>query len=253
MKDPAFPMYAQDFLMGTLCMSFEDIGRYAKLLCYQWDKGYIPKKNLGILVGLDWVDFGEDLRNKFVETETEIFNERLENEREKRRIFKEKQLINGRKGGRPRAVNPEPELITVEKPKPKPKRNPKITLLEDENENENKDILNGKWKFDFTEIDEPFRPILDDWLTYKKERKQTYKSQRTFLIMYSELQTLSGGDPAMAAAIVRQSIANNYAGLFKLKNGDNERTFTKAEQAKRAAYENTISLAQRLADEKRAP
>ena len=32
---------------------------------------------------------------------------------------------------------------------------------------------------------------------------------------------LSGGDPVIANAVVEQSMANNYAGVFPLKNNNN--------------------------------
>ena len=135
MKDPAFPFYAQDFLTGTIYMDFETVGRYIKLLAIQWDKGPIPKKRLGLLVGFDWVNFSEDLKEKFTEDENYIWNARLEKERDKRAAFRLKQKENGIKGGRPK--NPNKTQI---KPKQNQNINPNKTLLEDENENENENI-----------------------------------------------------------------------------------------------------------------
>ena len=105
MKSPAFPLYAQDFLLGTMFMDFADIGRYIKLLAFQWDKLKIPKNKLGLLVGLYWDDFSPDLREKFIEKDDFIFNERLEEIREQKNKFHDKQSVNGLKGGRPKANN----------------------------------------------------------------------------------------------------------------------------------------------------
>ena len=51
MKDPAFPFYAQDFLVGTMHMTFEETGAYIKLLAYQWTNKGISKKRLGFILG----------------------------------------------------------------------------------------------------------------------------------------------------------------------------------------------------------
>lgn len=62
--------------------------------------------------------------------------------------------------------------------------------------------------------------VLGDWLDYKRERGESYKP-RGLKACYSKLVTLSGGDPDRARAIIEQSMSNNYAGLFELKNKDN--------------------------------
>ena len=41
-RDPAFPLYADDFLSGTAEMSAEEVGAYIRLLCHQWAKGGLP-------------------------------------------------------------------------------------------------------------------------------------------------------------------------------------------------------------------
>src|SRR5690606_22986762 len=56
----------------------------------------------GLLVGLDWDNMSEELRSKFTDKGDFIMNERLENEREKRQKYIQKQSENGKKGGRPR-------------------------------------------------------------------------------------------------------------------------------------------------------
>ena len=216
MKDPAFPMYAADFIMGTMCMSFEDIGRYTKLLCYQWDKGRIPKKRLGLLVGIEWVNFGDDLREKFIDSGMEIFNERLENVREKRAKFKEKQSVNGSKGGRPKKESPIDsnlsEYKNPNKSQTKAKQNPNKSLLENENENEIISLIST------LELTLEYNDVVKKWLDYKKSRGEKYKSPQSLKSLISHLATLSGKDSTVAAEIVEQSIANNWAGLFELKH-----------------------------------
>lgn len=55
------------------------------------------------------------------------------------------------------------------------------------------------------------------WLEYKHQRKQTYKSDASLKVCYNKLVKLSGNNPDIAMAIVEQSMANNWAGLFPLK------------------------------------
>lgn len=55
------------------------------------------------------------------------------------------------------------------------------------------------------------------WVAYKKERGQTYKpiGLKAFI---TKLDNLSGGKGDAALKIVEQSMANNYSGVFPLKN-----------------------------------
>ena len=63
--------------------------------------------------------------------------------------------------------------------------------------------------------------VLQPWLEYKKERKQTYKSQRALKALKTKLINLSGDNLEVARLIIEQSMANNYAGLFELKETNN--------------------------------
>lgn len=73
--------------------------------------------------------------------------------------------------------------------------------------------------FDLSFIDrEEYSGIMRQWLDYKREIKKQYKSDKSVKVCYDRLVKLSGGDPDIAAAIVEQSIGNNYQGLFPLKS-----------------------------------
>lgn len=106
MKDPAFPFYAQDFLTGVMHFNMAERGIYITLLSYQWAHGKIPKKRLGFILGSNWETCWEAVSEKFVEKGDFLTNVRLEEEREKRAQFKEKQRENGKKGGRKPKQNP---------------------------------------------------------------------------------------------------------------------------------------------------
>ena len=66
-------------------------------------------------------------------------------------------------------------------------------------------------------------PFLD-WLEYKKARRESYKTDKSLKACYSKLVKLSNGDAAVAAEIVEQSMANNWQGLFPLKQDYNNGT-----------------------------
>ena len=58
--------------------------------------------------------------------------------------------------------------------------------------------------------------VITKWLEYKKEKRQSYKP-RGLASFKKKIMEMSGGDPVVADAIVEQSMANNYQGIFPLK------------------------------------
>lgn len=68
------------------------------------------------------------------------------------------------------------------------------------------------------------------WLEYKKEIRDAYKTERGIKACCANLRRLSGGSPERAMAIVNQSIANNWKGLFELKNDGKTRRPTEDER-----------------------
>lgn len=104
-KSPSFQFYAQDFLTGVMYLTNEEIGMYIKMLAKQWTDGKIPKKRLGLFLGIEWDSLSEELKNKFTDCGEHVINKRLEIEREKKKNFLKKQSDNGKKGGRPPKSN----------------------------------------------------------------------------------------------------------------------------------------------------
>lgn len=98
---------------------------------------------------------------------------------------------------------------------------------EKQNESINKTKLNSdskkkkkKESFSLEEwvsgIESPWREIMRIWLEYKKARKEGYSSEMGSKACLTKLRNLSGNNPDTAQAIVEQSMANNWAGLFPL-------------------------------------
>ena len=73
---------------------------------------------------------------------------------------------------------------------------------------------NGIMKYDF--IEERFNCFYD-WLDYKRERKQNYKSEKTIKTAYDSFLKMADNNPDVAKKIIEKSIMNNWAGLFELK------------------------------------
>lgn len=66
-------------------------------------------------------------------------------------------------------------------------------------------------------LEAPWSGLMRQWLEYKSARKESYKTEVGARKCLSMLKNLSNSNPATAQAIIDQSIANNYAGLFPLK------------------------------------
>ena len=104
--------------------------------------------------------------------------------------------------------------------------------------------------YDLTFIGEPeFVPIVERWLTYKQGRRESYKTAESLKLLYKKLLKLSGGIPEKATEIIDESISNNWAGIFALKNEQNGKfpaknnsTFSNA-QDRRASVSNAKNLA----------
>lgn len=77
------------------------------------------------------------------------------------------------------------------------------------------------------ENDEPIviapemQEVVDKWMQYKKEKKQSYKPTG-FKTFYKKLCELSDNNPQVAMAIVEKSMQNNYAGIFALRDWEKE-------------------------------
>lgn len=63
-----------------------------------------------------------------------------------------------------------------------------------------------------------FDKVVQEWYQYKKEKGQSYKSQIGKTKFVNKLNELSGGNADIARQIIEQSMANNWAGIFELKN-----------------------------------
>ncbi len=68
-----------------------------------------------------------------------------------------------------------------------------------------------------------FLPVVNTWLEYKKERRESYAGEKSIEQFRKKLMELSGDNPEKADLIIKQSMASNYAGIFELKNNQSGR------------------------------
>lgn len=90
-KDPAFLFYPDDFLSGTLLFSDAQLGQYIKLLCLQFRKGRLRKDEI-----LEVCRGREDKKifEKFQQDEKGYYNQRMDEERIRRRIYTQSRREN---------------------------------------------------------------------------------------------------------------------------------------------------------------
>ena len=67
------------------------------------------------------------------------------------------------------------------------------------------------------------RPFLD-WVSYKKAKRQTYKTEQSLRACYNKLVKLSNGNADIACRIIEEAMANNWNGFYELKNANNGTT-----------------------------
>lgn len=136
----------------------------------------------------------------------------------------------GEKVGEPEEVIEVAEVMEEEKPKKPRKRNGSFVL----------DKNNPPMWVEPCLL-EPFAKFL----LYKKEKGQSYKSEMSAQAAYNKLRGLSGTNTALANAIVEQTMAANWQGLFPLKYDTNGFQLSAREIAERERKQGIIdSIAQ---------
>jgi uncharacterized protein YdaU (DUF1376 family) len=90
-KDPAFLFYPNDYIGGTMGMTFEEKGAYMELLMLQFNRGHMTLHMIGQTVGQTWVK----IQDKFIKDADGLwYNERLDLEKERRKTFTESRRNN---------------------------------------------------------------------------------------------------------------------------------------------------------------
>lgn len=155
-KDPAFLFYSSDFLTGTMFMDNEQVGKFIRLMCAQHQKGRLTEKDMLKICGTH----DEDIFSKFAVDESGLYyNERLEQEVEKRKAYSESRRNNRKKK--------EDMLITSKT---------YVQHMENENENEIDNSIDNKPKKEKSFV----KPTIDEIALYMDERNMNNVSQRFY-------------------------------------------------------------------------
>lgn len=108
-----------------------------------------------------------------------------------------------------------------------PKDTPKQTdLFGNECKDARSEAVNKRFKklnydIDFSFVEETFEDAFFCWLRYKQGRGEKYKNLGSLRKCYDKMKRDCKGSPLIAMKMVEQSEANNYAGLFPLKENFN--------------------------------
>lgn len=105
MNAPAFQLYVSNFMASTFDWSQADVGALIRLLCTQWDRGFIPD-DMEKLRRLAGGKVSAEVLAKFpVVSEGQRQNARLEAVRNEQAAYKQTQSVNGLAGARKRWGN----------------------------------------------------------------------------------------------------------------------------------------------------
>jgi len=152
-------------------------------------------------------DLDPEPPDRMTELVFEQFRQILKVDLGKWESIRERNKINGSKGGRPKK-NKEPKKPTGLNGNPKKPRKA-------DNDNDNDNELSKDNNIN------PFDLVVQDWFEYKKERKESYKTEKSKAAFITKLERFSNTDPDIARQIVDNSMANNWAGIFELTNKKN--------------------------------
>lgn len=179
----------------------------------------------------------------------------------------ERNRANGKLGGRkPKETEKTQEnpLVFLET-----QSNPKNLEDEDDNEdvddNDKEDTTNvvsksrtdksvalkkreSKQIIDYQYVLPEFKETFLEWLEYKKQRRESYKTEKSTKLCYDKLVKMSGNDPYTARQIVEQSMANNWSGLFELKteNRYEQRVNDNRRDSERRKFNSAIAVSTRV-------
>lgn len=83
-KPPAFLFYPNDWIGGTMGMTFEEKGAYVELLILQFNRGHMTERMIRQTVGQHW----DKVKDKFRQDDKKLwYNARLELEKSKRENY----------------------------------------------------------------------------------------------------------------------------------------------------------------------
>jgi len=171
-KDPAFLFYPNDYIGGTMGMTFEEKGAYMELLMMQFNRGHMTSHMIGQTVGQLW----DTLKDKFTQDENGLwYNVRLEEEQKKRKEYTQSRRNN--KEGKNQYTKKEGHMTSHMENE---NVNEDIIVNTDSNIEEEKEIFNFKKSL----IQYGFnKELVNDWMIVRKGKRlaNTQTAYKTFI------------------------------------------------------------------------
>ena len=94
-KDPAFLFYPNDYIGGTMGMTFEQKGAYMEILMAQFNRGHMTSHMIGQVLGQTGGQIWDTIKDKFEkDSKGRFYNARLEEEQSKRKRYTESRKNN---------------------------------------------------------------------------------------------------------------------------------------------------------------
>jgi len=207
-KAPAYQFYVQDFFTIVMNLNMEERGLYITLCARQWalfNENGIPKKRLALIVGCDWENLPDVVKEKFVDNGDYFFNKPLQETFLNMKSYKEKQSINGQKGGRPKSQ-------TKAKKRSSMKIEDRSMKIEDR-----KKKIEVVLPYD----SENFKNAWHNWKVYKSKefgfKYKTVQSEQAALVKLSN----ETDNEQHAIQSINNSMANGWKGIFAHKEQKN--------------------------------
>jgi uncharacterized protein YdaU (DUF1376 family) len=94
-KDPAFLFYPNDYIGGTMGMTFEEKGAYIELLMLQFNRGHMTSHMIGQTLGQGGGQIWDKIKDKFnIDAAGLYYNQRLDIEIHKRKEYVKSRVNN---------------------------------------------------------------------------------------------------------------------------------------------------------------
>jgi hypothetical protein len=203
-KDPAILFYTQDFLVGTMMMSDEQVGKYIRLLCAQHQHGgVIP------IAYFDRVVCGDvSVAEKFEKFENGYKNTRMSQEIEKRASFCSKQSENAKKRW---------DVVPTHMPDV---CHGNATAMPTHMPNASSSSSSSSSSFPIAKkeksVQSPLEMALDNFYAMRKTKKNPMTDHAKTLLI-KKLSEMANDD-ATKIKILEQSILHGWQGVFELKD-----------------------------------
>lgn len=217
-KDPAFLFYPGDWLGGTMTFTRAHKGAYMDLLMAQFNQGHLTLMDVIAVLGPDYDTMWESkLKSKFLQdSEGKFYNERLDNETQKRKNYT---------ASRRRNLSKDESHM----------QGHMDSHMENENRNENIIIseIETELKPDVLKLfkecySKPgFKKAWWAWVEYRKERKQSLKGPKMMAGQIMRIMKLSKGDVDYSIDLIENAIESGWQGIFPIKD------YSKAKKALR--------------------